>query len=218
MKIFASGANNIVNIISKFKNNTIDKKELNRNLLSSIIYNYCYFKKNSKKLEKEKILQNQLFQNFLSQEEKQIKNEKIYLSKERNKIRREELFQKFNNERKIMLDSYKEKKAFTKIIEPTFDCYIPTKQFSIPLEFYKNKIVSNIFEQEENEKIEEEKDINKINEEENKKEILKGNNNYDIKLPIHLCEENFLKMNFLMIIIMKKMKKKKKKKKIIINF
>ena len=85
MKIFAYGANNIINIISKFKNNTIDKKELNRNLLSSIIYNYCYFKKNSKKIENEKNLQNQLFQNFLSQEEKQIKNEKIYLSKERNK-------------------------------------------------------------------------------------------------------------------------------------
>ena len=198
MKIFAYGANNIINIISKFMNNTIDKKELNKNLLSSIIYNYCYFKKNSKTLENEKNLQNQLFQNFLSQEEKQIKNEKIYLSKERNKIRREELFQKFSNERKLMLDSYKEKKVFTKTIEPTFDCYIPTKQFSIPLEFYKNKIVSNIFDQEENEKIEEEKDINtnintntnKINEEENKKDILKGNNNYDINFPIHLCEEN----------------------------
>ena len=199
MKIFAYGANNIINIISKFKNNTIDKKELNRNLLSSIIYNYCYFKKNSKKIENEKNLQNQLFQNFLSQEEKQIKNEKIYLSKERNKIRREELFQKFSNERKIMLDSYKEKKVFTKIIEPTFDCYIPTKQFSIPLEFYKNKIVSNIFDQEENEKTEEEKDTNtntnKINEEENKKDILKGNNNYDINFPIHLCEENEMFFN-----------------------
>ena len=190
MKIFASGANNIINIISKFKNNTIDKKELNRNILSSIIYNYCYFKKNSKKLENEKNLQNQLFQNFLSQEEKQIKNEKIYLAKERNKIRREELFQKFNNERKLMLDSYKEKKPFTKIIEPTFDCYIPTKQFCIPLEFYENKIVSNIFDQEENETNEKENDINKINEEENKKEILKGNNNYDINFPIHLCEDN----------------------------
>jgi hypothetical protein len=190
MKIFASGANNIINIISKFKNNTIDKKELNRNILSSIIYNYCYFKKNSKKLENEKNLQNQLFQNFLSQEEKQIKNEKIYLAKERNKIRREELFQKFNNERKLMLDSYKEKKPFTKIIEPTFDCYIPTKQLCIPLEFYENKIVSNIFDQEENETNEKENDINKINEEENKKDVLKGNNNYDINFPIHLCEDN----------------------------
>ena len=54
MKIFVSGANNIINTISKFKNKGINNKELNVNILSSIIFNYYYFKKDSKKLESKK--------------------------------------------------------------------------------------------------------------------------------------------------------------------
>ena len=189
MKIFASGANSIVHIISEFKNKNINKNELNINLLSSLIFNYYYFKKDSKKLEKEKKIQKQLYQNFISQEEKQIKNEKIYLSKERNKIRRDEMIQTFINDRKLMLDNYKGKKNFTKIIEPTFDCYIPKKQFSITLEFYTNKIVSNIFE-EENKDIKEGKKFTELNELENK-DILKGINEYDIKIPINLSDNNY---------------------------
>ena len=189
MKIFASRANNIVHIISEFKNKNINNKELNINVLSSLIFNYYYFKKNSKKLEKEKKIQKQLYQNFLSQEEKQIKTEKLFLSKERNKIKRDEMIQQFINERKLMLENYKEKKKFTEIIEPTFDCYIPNNQFSIPLEFYTNKIVSNIFE-EQNKEIKEEKKIKELNEFENK-DILKGVNEYDLKIPINLCENNY---------------------------
>lgn len=187
MKIFASGANNIINTISKFKNKGINNKELNVNILSSIIFHYYYFKKDSKKWESKKEKQNQIYQTFLSQEEKKIKNEKIFLSREKSKIRRDEMFKKFMNDRKDILDSYKEKKIFTSIIEPTFDCYIPDKQFSIPFEFYINKIVSNIFDQEQPKK---EKETNALNEEENKKFILNGINKYQIDVPIHLCEEN----------------------------
>ena len=189
MKIYASGATNIVHFISEFKNKNINNKELNRNLLSSLIFNYYYFKKDSKKTEKVKKIQKQLFQNFLSQEEKQIKTEKLYLSKERNKIRRDEMYQNFAIERKMMLDNYKGKKYFTEIIEPTYDCYIPKNQFSIPLEFYTNKIVSNIYE-EENKEIKEDNKINSLKELENN-DILKGTNEYDIKIPIHLCENNY---------------------------
>ena len=64
MKIFASSANNIINIISKFKNKNLSNKELNINILSSIIFNYYYFKKESKKLELKKQQQNEIFQNF----------------------------------------------------------------------------------------------------------------------------------------------------------
>ncbi len=193
MKVFAFGANSIVNIISKYKNNNINNKELNRNLLSTIIFNYYYFKKDSKKLTKEKEAQKQIYQNFLAQEEKQIKNEKIYLSKERNKIRKEEIYQKFTNERKLMLDNYKEQKHFTSIIEPTFDCYIPIKQFSIPLEFYTNKIVSKIFDQEEPE-LKGKEEI-KYNEEDVKVENIKGLNDFNIDIPIHLCENNDMYFN-----------------------
>lgn len=195
MKIFAIGANSIVNIISQYKNNHINNKELNRNLLSTIIFNYYYFKKDSKKLKKEKEAQKQIYQNFLAQEEKQIKNERIYLSRERNKKRKEEIYQKFTNERKLMLDNYKEKKHFTSILEPTFDCYIPIKQFSIPLEFYTNKIVTKIFDQEETE-IKGKEEI-KYNEEEVevKVENIKGLNDYKIDIPIHLCENNDIYFN-----------------------
>ena len=187
MKIFASSANNIINTISKFKNNGLNNKELNINILYSIIFNYYYFKRDSKKIELKKTQQNQIYQTFLSQEEKQIKNEKIYLSKEKNGMRREEMLKKFMNDRKDVLDSYKEKKIFTSIIEQTFDCYIPDKQFSIPLEFYNNKIVSKIFDNEEQKK---EKEKNALNEEENKKFILEGINKYDINIPVNLIEEN----------------------------
>ena len=200
MKIFASNANNIINLISKFKNNTINKNDLNKNILSTIIFNYYYFKKDSKKIAKEKEAQNKMFQNFLNQEEKQIKTERIYLSKERNKIRREEIIQKYNNDRKLLLDNYKEKADFNAVIEPTFDCYIPIKQFPIPLEFYNNKIITNLFDQEEDNEIKkEEQNENKIFEEENKKNIIKGINNFTIDIPIHLCEDsdNFFDNDFL---------------------
>ena len=187
MKIFASGANNIINIISKFKNNIIDNKEMNKNLLTSIIFNYYYFKNDLKKLEIKKKKQKELFQNYLSQEEKQIKKEKLLLSRERNRNKREEILLKFNNEREDLLNNYKDKNDFTSIYEPTFDCYIPNKQFSIPIEFYINKTVSKIFDQEENEEKEKEK---KINEEELKKDIIKGKNEYNINIPINLCENN----------------------------
>ena len=198
MEVFASGANNIVNIISKYSNNNINNKELNRNLLTAIIFNYYYFKKDEKKIIKEKEVQQQLYCNFLIQEEKQIKNEKIHLSKERNIKRKEDICQKYNNEKKLLLDNYKEKKNFTKIIEPTFDCYIPVKQYSIPIEFYHNKIVSNIFEdgpghghsKNDHDDLEDNIQNNFNIEQSDKKVIINGDNSYNIDIPIHLCDNN----------------------------
>ena len=96
MKIFSYHSNNIINIITKFKNRSINNKELNKNILSSIIFNYYYFKRKSKKSDSEIEKQKKLYQNYLSQEEKQIKIEKLRLSKERNKNKKEELLVKFN--------------------------------------------------------------------------------------------------------------------------
>ena len=197
MEVFSSGANNIINIISKYKNNNINNKELNRNLLTSIIFNYYYFKKDEKRVKKEKEAQQQLYHNFLTQEEKQIKNEKIYISKERNIKRKEEIYRKFNEERKLMLDNYKEKKYFTSVIEPTFDCYIPIKQLSIPIEFYTNKIVPNVFGEDPHHD-QAHKDnhdyyigLNDDNDNKTfKKEIIKGVNEYNIDIPLNLGENN----------------------------
>ena len=198
MEIFSSGANNIINIISKYKNNNINNKELNRNLLTSIIFHNYYFKKDEKKVKKEKEVQQQLYYNFLTQEEKQIKNEKIYLSKERNIKRKEEIYRKFSEERKLMLDNYKEKKYFTSVIEPTFDCYIPIKQLSIPIEFYTNKTVPNIFgEGPQHDQVHKDNDdyyigLNDDNDNDNKKfkkEIIKGVNEYKIDVPLNLDEK-----------------------------
>ena len=197
MEVFSSGANNIINIISKYKNNNINNKELNRNLLTSIIFNYYYFKKDEKRVKKEKEAQQQLYHNFLTQEEKQIKNEKIYISKERNIKRKEEIYRKFNEERKLMLDNYKEKKYFTSVIEPTFDCYIPIKQLSIPIEFYTNKIVPNVFgEDPHHDHVHKDNHdyyigLNDDNDNKTfKKEIIKGVNEYNIDIPLNLGENN----------------------------
>ena len=187
MKIFSYNSNNIINIITKFKNGSINNKELNKNILSSIIFNFYYFKrktaKSTSKIEKQK----KLYQNYFSQEEKQIKMQKLKLSKERNKNKKEELLLKFNKERKSLIDEYKKQSIFSSILENNFDYFIPNKQFSIPLEFYVNKTVINFFGDENNDK---KKKTNKINEEESKKDIIKGKNEFNIIIPSNLCEDN----------------------------
>ena len=187
MKIFSYHSNNIINIITKFKNRSINNKELNKNILSSIIFNYYYFKRKSKKSDSEIEKQKKLYQNYLSQEEKQIKIEKLRLSKERNKNKKEELLVKFNKERKSLLDEYNKQIIFSSILENNFDYFIPNKQFSIPLEFYVNKTVINFFGDDNNDK---KKKSNKINEEEIKKDIIKGKNEFNINIPSNLCENN----------------------------
>lgn len=189
MRIFSYQSNNIINIISKFKNRDINNKDLNKNILSSIIFNYYYFKRNTSKLKSKIEKQKQLYLNYLSQEEKQIKIEKLILTKERNKNKREELIEKFNKERKCLLNDNKKQIIFSSILENNFDYFISNKQFSIPIEFYVNKTVINFFE-DDNDK----KKNNKIKEEESKKCIIKGKNEFNIIIPLNLCEndDNFL--------------------------
>ena len=97
-----------------------------------------------------------------------------------------------------MLDNYKEKKYFTSVIEPTFDCYIPIKQLSIPIEFYTNKTVPNIFgEGPQHDQVHKDNDdyyigLNDDNDNDNKKfkkEIIKGVNEYKIDVPLNLDEK-----------------------------
>ena len=188
MKIFSYQSNDIINIISKFKNRTINEKELNKNILSSIIFNYHYLKRKSTKLNSNLEKQKILYKNYLSQEEKQIKIEKLKLSKERNKNKKEEIRVQSNKERESLLDNYKKEILFSSILENNFDYFIPNKQFSIPFEFYVNKTVINIFENEnDNEK---KKKSNKINEEEFDKDIIKGKNEFNITIPQNLSENN----------------------------
>ena len=97
-----------------------------------------------------------------------------------------------------MLDNNKEKKYFTSVIEPTFDCYIPIKQLSIPIEFYTNKTVPNIFgEGPQHDQVHKDNDdyyigLNDDNDNDNKKfkkEIIKGVNEYKIDVPLNLDEK-----------------------------
>ena len=187
MKIFSYNSNNIINIITKFKNGSINNKELNKNILSSIIFNYYYFKRKTAESTSFIKKQKKLYQNYLSQEEKQIKMEKLKLSKERNKNKKAELLLKFNEERKSLIDEYKKQFMFSSILENNFDYFIPNKQFSIPLEFYVNKTVINFFGDDNNDK---KKKSNKINEEESKKDIIKGKNEFNIIIPSNLCEDS----------------------------
>ena len=136
-----------------------------------------------------------LFENYLYQDAKEIYNEKVMLSKEKDKLKREEMNTKFIKTRKELLENYKTIKNFSEIIEPTFDCYIPNRKISLQFEFYSNKLISYLFEPEHIKK----ENTLEIESEVFSQDIIKGKNKYEIDIPIHYCEDidnNCLDENF----------------------
>ena len=177
MKIYSLGAKNIINIISKCQENGTLKKDMSINLLKSLIITYFFINKFSSDFKNEKKIQNELMQKYFVEEGKLKENKRIFLSKERNPYQRNKMNKKYEKERSIILNQYREKPNFITLIEPTYNSFIPNKHLSIPLEFFTKKLTNSLYLNTKDEK--------------NKKDefIIKGKNNFIIDIPITFFED-----------------------------
>ena len=75
MEIFSLNSRYITNLIIKFQNEEIDKNLLNNNIFADLAFNYFFFKKKNREINKIKKKQNIIFEEFIKKEV--IKKKKI---------------------------------------------------------------------------------------------------------------------------------------------
>ena len=153
MEIFSNISKNIINLITQFQNKKIDTKEFNKNVLINTIISYKYLKKKNKKYNKLNKEQNEIFQSFFIQEQKQEENEKELLSKIRDRKSKRIVIEAIKEQRDTLLKELSSQKNIKIIQEHTFNSYIPPKNISLSLNYEleeKNKEKNKKFLSESN--------------------------------------------------------------------
>ena len=135
MEIFSNNSKNIIKLIAKFQNNKIDRKEFNKNVLINTIITYNSIKKKNKNYIKLKKEQNEIFQSFFIQEQKQEENEKELLSKIRDRQSKRIVIEAIKEQREALLKGLSSQKNIKSIAEHTFNSYIPPKNISLSLNY-----------------------------------------------------------------------------------
>ena len=135
MEIFSYNSKNIIKLIAQFQNNKIDAKEFNKNVFINTIITYNNIKKKNKKYKKIKEEQNQIFQSFFIQEQKQEENEKELLSKIRDRQSKRIVIEAIKEQREALLKELSSQKIIKTNSEHTFNSYIPPKNISLSLNY-----------------------------------------------------------------------------------
>lgn len=135
MEIFSNNSKNIIKLISQFQNNKIDEKEFNKNVFINTIITYYNLKKKNKNYNKLKNEQNEIFQSYFIQEQKQEENEKELLSKIRDRKSKKIVVEAIKEQRETLLKELSSQKNIKTISEHTFNSYIPPKNISLSLNY-----------------------------------------------------------------------------------
>ena len=135
MEIFSNNSKNIINLITQFQNNKIDSKEFNKKVFINTIITYNNLKKKNKIYNKLKKEQNEIFQSYFIQEQKQEENEKELLSKIRDRKSKKIVIEAIKEQREALLKELSSKKNIKTISEHTFNSYIPPKNISLSLNY-----------------------------------------------------------------------------------
>ena len=135
MEIFSNNSKNIIKLIAQFQNNKIDAKEFNKNVLINTIITYNCIKQKNKNYKKLKEEQNEIFQSFFIQEQKQEENEKELLSKIRDRQSKRIVIEAIKEQREALLKGLSSQKNIKTISEHTFNSYIPPKNISLSLNY-----------------------------------------------------------------------------------
>ena len=139
MEIFSQSTNYITKLINKFQNNELDNNTFNKKILINTIFSHFYFKKESKKYEKIKELQNSTFQSFYLLESMQAQNEKQLISKIRDRKSKKIVEESIKSQRQSLLNDLASKKDIKIFADHTFNTYIPPKNIALGLNFDYNE-------------------------------------------------------------------------------
>ena len=137
MEIFSMNSRHISDLLIKFQNKEIDKKEFDCNILLDITFNYFYFKKELKKTVKLKEAQNKIFQTFFKKETAQETSEKLLKLQVRQKKETAENAEAIiSKQRKELMDNLLKQKDISVYAEHTYNSFIPPKNISLSLNFH----------------------------------------------------------------------------------
>ena len=137
MEIFAMNSRHISDLLIKFQNKEIDKKEFDCNILLDITFNYFYFKKELKKTVKLKEAQNKIFQTFFKKETAQETSEKLLKLQVRQKKETPQNAEAIiSKQRKELMDNLLKQKDISVYAEHTYNSFIPPKNISLSLNFH----------------------------------------------------------------------------------
>ena len=139
MEIFFQSSKYITKLITDFQNNKIDKLSLNQNILITTIFNYNYFKKKNNIYIEIKKGQNEIFQSFFIDEQKQEEKEKELLSKIRDRKSKKIVVEAIKDQRDSLIKDLSSKKNIKILQEHTYNSYITPKNISLSLNLELNK-------------------------------------------------------------------------------
>ena len=127
----------IIDLLIKFQNKSIDKKEFNTNILINITFNCFYFKKESKKAAKINENQNKKLQGYIKKESALEKEEKKLIHElKRRKENIEDAKIIMNQKKAELLNTLLQQKDITIFAEHTYNTYITPKNYSLSLDFH----------------------------------------------------------------------------------
>ena len=144
MEIFALNSRRLAELLSLYKSNEIPKEKLNNDILLITTFDYFYFKKEKKKHQKIKEIQNKIMQSHFKKEsaqenvERKLIKEYQTVKREDRDIAKERLEASIKLQRQNLLNSLQEQKDIHEIVEHSYNSYITPKNISLSLEFHLN--------------------------------------------------------------------------------
>ena len=137
MEIFSLNSRYITNLVIKFQNKEIDNKLLNYNNFADLVFNYFFFKKKNREINKIKKKQNVIFEEFIKKEAYQEEENNKLKIKTHKKLETSENAQAIIKEkRKELLNELHQHKGISIYAEQSFNSYIPPKNLSLSLNFH----------------------------------------------------------------------------------
>ena len=139
MEVFLINSRKLVELLVKFKNNEIEKKIFDVNIILTTAFNLHYFSKEYEKTVEIKKLQDKILFEHYVKESAQIICEKELMNQVRRKQEtRERANQIIEEQRSALLSTLILQEDIQKIAEHSYDSYIPPKNLSISIDFHIN--------------------------------------------------------------------------------
>lgn len=138
MELFANSSKNIIDLISDFQNNKIDKNTFNKKILVNTIFNHFYFTKGAKKIKKIKENQNKNYQSFFKLEYKTEQSEKQLFANLKDRKGKKMLEESIRTNRENLIKNLASKNDMKIFLEQTYNTYIPPKNISLSMNFQSN--------------------------------------------------------------------------------
>ena len=135
MEIFSNTSKNIIQLISDFQNNKINKNDFNKKIFVNTIFNNFYFSKKAKRDIKIKETQNKTYQSFFKLEYKTEQKEKQLFANIRDRKAKKMVEESIKASRDNLIKELSAKEDMLLFVEQTYNTYLPPKNTSLSMNF-----------------------------------------------------------------------------------